>query len=228
MNEKPKVKIIGKETGDFPPPTIRKIYPARALLWKYYLKTVLAWILIGIVVFSILSWFLSGEMEISTKQFYQDVREMAWIFYWISIIGILIPMLILYPFYVKNMEYVIHGDYCSVKKGLINRTIKFCPFRTMTNISTRIGPIDRVFGIGNVFVETAGKSGQNTGPEEKLEGLPLYHEIRDYILKQIRVYNTGYTEFKNQGEVYLDKKALQTEYLTELREINQILKEKQR
>jgi hypothetical protein len=121
------------------------------------------------------------------------------------------------------MEFIVHGDEVVVKKGLFNKTIKYCPFRTVTNISTTAGPLDRLFGIGCVNIETAGKSKAATGPEEKLEGLVLYHEIRDYILTQLRTYGPS----KGRGVISVaskDLQMLQKETLSELKEIKQILR----
>ncbi|NIO19455.1 MAG: PH domain-containing protein, partial [Candidatus Aenigmarchaeota archaeon] len=84
-----------------------------------------------------------------------------------------------------------------VKKGLINITRKHVPFRTVTNISSRAGPFDRLFGIGTVEIETAGysgpKSGAFSGPEEKIEGIVFYEEVRDFILAELRKFRAPYT-----------------------------------
>jgi hypothetical protein len=46
---------------------------------------------------------------------------------------------------------------------------------------------DRLFGIGNVSIKTAGFSGANqVGPEEKLEGIMFHGEVRDFILAELR------------------------------------------
>ena len=161
----------------------------------------------------------------SSSDFPVELLDMTWLLFWTAIF---IPALILLPFYVNSMEFIVHGDEVVVTKGLFNRTVKYCPFRTVTNISTMAGPFDRLFGIGNVFVHTAGKSGQQTGPEEKLEGLPLYDEIRDYILKQLRAYTHPGQVISAAREVSINRQTFYQEYLTELREIKQILKEKQR
>ncbi|MFX1507684.1 MAG: hypothetical protein ACFFDC_16480, partial [Promethearchaeota archaeon] len=69
---------------------------------------------------------------------------------------------------------------------------------------------------------TAGK-GAATGPEEKLEGLPLYHEIRDYILRQLRIYHTTVSGSKVSADTETDLINIQREIITELREIKQLL-----
>ncbi|MFX0184051.1 MAG: PH domain-containing protein [Candidatus Hodarchaeota archaeon] len=223
-----KVKVIRGEGRFPPPPTARKIYPTKALLWKFYFTTFVIWALIGIGLLFLIQMIQILEMLDSSNGFPVELLDMTWWLFWVGSILIIPTALILLPFYVKSMEYTVHGDEVVVAKGLINRTVKYCPFRTVTNISTRAGLFDRLFGIGCVFVQTAGKSGQQTGPEERLEGLRLYHEIRDYILKQLRAYSHPSELESIAQERVIDKKMLYQEYITELREIKQILKEKKR
>ncbi len=90
---------------------------------------------------------------------------------------LVLPTYILFPLYFRNIEFSAisqSGDSMPeiyVKKGLLNITKKHVPFRTITNISSRAGPMDRIFGIGTVETQTAGgsSSAHAQGPEEKLE-----------------------------------------------------------
>ena len=82
-------------------------------------------------------------------------------------------------------------------------------------------------GIGNVSVETACYSGtQQTGPEEKLEGIVFYEEVRDFILKALREYRSPYTtaaEPPRREEPVLGGPGLDDEILVTLREIRDLL-----
>ena len=116
-----------------------------------------------------------------------------------------------------------------VKKGLLNITHKHVPFRTITNISVRAGPLDRLFGIGSVNIETAGFSGQKRGPEEKLEGFSFYQEVRDFILNELRKFRAPYTigtEIVEPTEKLFVKEESQlyNQMLTTLKEIRDLLK----
>ncbi|NIW13281.1 MAG: PH domain-containing protein, partial [Candidatus Thorarchaeota archaeon] len=74
--------------------------------------------------------------------------------------------MILTSIYVRSIEYSVISESGEsmpevyVQKGIFNRTRKHVPFRTITNISTKSGPLDRLFGIGSVNIETAGFSGE--------------------------------------------------------------------
>jgi hypothetical protein len=83
--------------------------------------------------------------------------------------------------------------------------------------------------LGSVSIETAGYSGSNqTGPEEKLEGIRFYEEVRDFILNELRKFRTPYvttTEPDREAPVPRGP-GLDDEILITLREIRDLLKEK--
>ena len=115
-----------------------------------------------------------------------------------------------------------------VKKGILTITRKHVPFRTITNISSNAGVFDRLFRLGSVSIETAGYSGSNqTGPEEKLEGIRFYEEVRDFILNELRKFRTPYvttTEPDKVEEPVPRGPGLDDEILITLREIRDLLK----
>ena len=147
----------------------------------------------------------------------------------------LVPVLILIPIYVNRIEYSViteSGEAMPevyVKKGVFNVSRKHVPFRTITNISSRAGLLDRLFGIGTIEIETAGISVHKTrwGPEEKIEGIMFYEEVRDFILAELRKFRAPYTtgtEVIQPPEMAdLRREDLDTELLHTLREIRDIL-----
>ena len=157
--------------------------------------------------------------------------------FWAIVINLvwLIPVLIFIPFKFRSIEYSVKaetGDTMPeiyVKRGVFTITRKHVPFRTITNISSRAGLFDRLFGIGSVHIETAGYSGSNqTGPEVKLEGIVFYEEVRDFILNELRKFKAPYvigTEVVPRIEEPVPKtEGLDDEILITLREIRDILK----
>jgi membrane protein YdbS with pleckstrin-like domain len=110
-----------------------------------------------------------------------------------------IPMFIFYPFYFRNIEYSViskTGDSMPeiyVKKGLVNITKKHVPFRTVTNIASKAGIMDRLFGIGSVEIQTAGGHTATQSADEKLEGIIFFEEVRDFVLQELRKFRTPYT-----------------------------------
>ena len=147
----------------------------------------------------------------------------------------LIPALVLTPIYINSIEYSVISESGKsmpeiyVKKGILTVTRKHVPFRTITNIASNIGPFDRLFGVGNVSIETAGYSGSSqTGPEERLEGIIFHEEVRDFILRELRQFRTPYvttTEPDGRIEEPVPRgPGLDDEVLITLREIRDLLK----
>jgi membrane protein YdbS with pleckstrin-like domain len=152
----------------------------------------------------------------------------------------LLPALILYPIYIRTFEYSViskSGDTMPeiyVQKGIITRTKKHVPFRTITNIASRAGPLDRIFGIGNIEIHTAGQSGtaQNPGgPEEKLEGIVFYEEVRDFVLQELRRFITPYvtgTEIPRPDDFFPETSGnIDDEILLVLRDIRDLLRDRE-
>ena len=215
--------------------------PSKAFLRKEMIKVVVAGIIIwGLVMIGFLSVGLlvasSDSAEIPDYG-----RFVSWcmgpLSTWTWVLNLLwmLPALILLPYYVRSIEYSVKAESGEtmpeiyVKKGVVTVTRKHVPFRTITNISSNAGPFDRLFGIGNVEIETAGYSGSSkTGPEEKLEGVVFYEEVRDFILNELRRFKAPYTT--GTEVVYPEEEpvprgpGLDDEILITLREIRDLLR----
>ena len=155
---------------------------------------------------------------------------------WIFNIIWVIPGMVFTSIYVQSIEYSVISESGEsmpevyVQKGIFNRTRKHVPFRTITNISTKTGPLDRLFGIGSVNIETAGFSGEKKEPEEKLEGIEFYEEVRDFILQELRKFRAPYTtttEHAVYGDTDIPKlpDSLDDEILMTLRDMKTILED---
>ncbi len=170
------------------------------------------------------------------------VHIQTWILpvsFWTIILNLIwtIPALIYMPFEFRNIEYSVKAETGEtmpeiyVKRGVVTKTRKHVPFRTITNISSKAGAFDRLFGIGSVQIETAGYSGSNqTGPEVKLEGIVFYEEVRDFILNELRTFKAPYvtgTEVVPRTEKPVPEiEGLDDEILVTLPEIRDLLKNK--
>jgi len=168
----------GVETKVIKPPIQKvvsgKIFrPDRAYLHKLWVKNIA--IALTILVGTILSSYIliRGFYVIDPSEF---GRALATMDVWMPIMSTwliygnllwLIPALALTPIYINSIEYSVISESGEtmpeiyVKKGILTVTRKHVPFRTITNIASKIGPFDRLFGLGNVSIETAGYSGAN-------------------------------------------------------------------
>jgi membrane protein YdbS with pleckstrin-like domain len=186
------------------------------------------------------SWVYMMDNEATWYTFFAifyDVLPILSFWYGLSLLIWWLPAIIGIPLYIRSIEYSVISKSgmvmpeIYVKKGLINVTKKHVPFRTITNISSRAGPIDRIFGIGTVEIQTAGYSGGpqgHSGPEEKLEGVTFYEEVRDFILQELRRFRDPYvvgTEVVHPREDSVSRlsDSLDDEMLITLREIRNVL-----
>ncbi|MFX1511151.1 MAG: PH domain-containing protein [Promethearchaeota archaeon] len=207
--------------------------PVKAFKTKLYI-----FVLSGLLI-TVLFYIGMGIVTYFISQTANDPNSFFWDFHTLFFpitLGMtllwLIPSLILIPLYVNGITYQVHGTEIVVFKGIINKTEKHVPFRTITNISSRVGPLDRLLGIGCIFIETAGKAGMSDEPEEKIEGIRVYKEVRDFILKELRKFKAPYTtgteiEGKSQSIELADKDPTQARLdvlINEIKEIKEILR----
>jgi len=222
--------------------TSGKIFkPSKAFLHKEWTKGIVAaaaiWLgtLLGFV---LLAYFLAYVEPLDYPS--ATLLINTWIGplnYWMIALNLiwLIPALIIQPFYVNSIEYSVKAESGEtmpeiyVKRGIVTVTRKHVPFRTITNIASNAGPFARLFGIGSVHIETAGFSGSSQmGPEEKLEGIVFYEEVRDFILNELRKFRDPYvtgTEVVLPVEEPVPRgPGLDDEMLITLREIRDLLR----
>ena len=210
----------------------RIIKPAKAFRNKMWFTGIITAVSIWIIIFGsfwAVVWLLNAG----------PVFEFVWtvLNFWYIVIALifLVPYLIIVPIYLKSIEYSVISEEGStsaeiyVKKGIINITRKHVPFRTITNISSRAGLFDRLFGIGAIEIETAGYSGATQSAEEKLEGITFYEELRDFILRELRKFKDPYvtgTEIVHPVEEPVPRldDTLEDEILLVLREIRDLLR----
>ena len=205
----------------------RIIRPTTSLIWKNYLQVIFLFCVMTLGIFLFMTFI--GFVANSNKNdgFLEFVSAMTiWYYAGWLLFGILFA--ILYPIYYRSMTFIVHGDMIEVKKGIINKTEKHVPYRTITNIDMVAGPFDRIFGIGCIKIQTAGGSGSsNTNvAEENIEGLKIYREVRDYIINQLRQFRYK-SDFGLSGpdKDDLSLSTAQSKVINELIAIRQILKD---
>jgi len=214
--------------------------PDRAYIHKLWFKNiaiaVALWL--GVMIGSVgLIYLLHSLDPAEFASAWNSVNSWGWkLNYWTIVCNIiwLVPTLALTPIYINSIEYSVISESGEsmpeiyVKKGILTITRKHVPFRTITNISSNAGVFDRLLGLGSVSIETAGYSGSNqTGPEEKLEGIRFYEEVRDFILNELRKFRTPYvttTEPDKYEEPVPRGPGLDDEILITLREIRDLLR----
>jgi membrane protein YdbS with pleckstrin-like domain len=103
----------------------------------------------------------------------------------------LIPGLLLTGPYYHSLRYEIREDEVIVQAGILTQSVKHVPFRTVTNLTVKRGPLDRwVYGLGTLDIQTAGATG-STGPEESLVGLADYNQVYEAVASELRRFRAG-------------------------------------
>ncbi len=137
----------------------------------------------------------------------------------------LVPTFILLPFYYRSISYELRADEIVVYKGVITKSTKVVPYRTVTNLDLKRDPFDRFLRLGTLRVETAGMSGQ-TGAEISLVGMSDYEGVQRLVREQLRRYRASYaTTTEGGGAAERPSEAL-TLLLEEVREIKEIIQRK--
>jgi membrane protein YdbS with pleckstrin-like domain len=217
--------------------------PSKALRNKYWFTGIMTAIVTWLMVLGFvcgLSYLISLDEGWSHIAFIN--QWFGVVNYWTIIAELvwLIPAMILIPVYVNAIEYSVISETGEaspeiyVRKGIINITKKHVPFRTITNIASRAGIVDRLFGIGNVEIQTAGYSGGpagQTGPEEKLEGIRAYEALTRFVLGELRRFRNPYTAgtevvFPRETVIPRIEGSLDDEILIAIRDIREILRTK--
>ncbi|MHA2021052.1 MAG: PH domain-containing protein [Candidatus Thorarchaeota archaeon] len=214
--------------------------PNKAFIYKGWLGAIL--VAFGLWIFAMLAWIGTAYLVIVIDDGFAISGFIAYFnlwwgpvnfWWWIINVFWLIPLIVIWPFYVNRFEYsvIAHSGETMpeiyVRKGIITVTEKHVPFRTITNISSKAGPLDRMFRIGSVEIQTAGFSGgaqAGSKPEEKLEGLHMFESVRDFVLRELRKFTGQYvtgTEViaPNEKQIPRMDDTLQDEILITLRQI---------
>jgi len=153
-------------------------YPSKVLLW-------LSFVMILILAFCLLMGIGIGASEAGARG--------AWTGGLIALGANLlwyIPGLLLIGPYYRSLHYAIEDDEVIVRVGVITRSVKHVPYRTVTNLEVKRDPFDRLLGIGTLRIQTAGMSGQ-TGAEESLVGLDNVDEIYQTVAARLRQFRAA-------------------------------------
>jgi membrane protein YdbS with pleckstrin-like domain len=92
------------------------------------------------------------------------------------------------PYYYRSLRYEIFEDEVVVYAGIVTKSVKHVPYRTVTNLKVTRDPFDRILGIGKLAIQTAGMSGTSGQAEESLVGLEDVQAIYDQVAARLRQF----------------------------------------
>ena len=128
---------------------------------------------------------------------------------------------ILSVFYYRSLSYEIQDDEIIVRVGIVTKSVKHVPYRTVTNISIKRGILDRfMFDIGTLNVQTAGMSG-TSGAEQSLVGLEDVNGVYDDVVKKLHAFRGAMSPTTAEDDTVREspQSDVMTSMLEELRAI---------
>ena len=130
------------------------------------------------------------------------------------------------PLYHRSLHYEIDDTEIRVSKGVVWRSRVTVPYTKVTNVDLTQGPLERMFGIGRVKVQTAGYGGkQGQRAEQALVGLRDFNRIRDLIMERIAAHNRAPGMERKEASAPVVAGATMEKMLEELTAIRRLLEE---
>jgi membrane protein YdbS with pleckstrin-like domain len=155
------------------------VEPSRKYLTKTYV--VIAIVAVGIVLCGLL---IGGLLSLDEAIGRDAIRWALGITLGFNVLWGVPAIVLMGPYY-RSLRYEIHEEQVIMHVGVITRSVKYVPFRTVTNMTVKRDPLDRFFGIGSLQIQTAGISG-STQAEQHLVGLKDPEAVYDLAVQALR------------------------------------------
>ncbi|MEA2069767.1 MAG: PH domain-containing protein [Asgard group archaeon] len=167
--------------------TLKEIEPAIEIKKKWYFWITIIYLLFlwcpTIITINILEVDIIPALEESSKTILVISN--------IGLITGIIVLLVLFSCfiarkYLEKVNYGILDTEITITKGLIVKRKTVIPYRTITNLIIKQGPVDLLLGISKVIIQTAGEA-TNAEPEGKLIGIYYAKDLIEEILNLVRL-----------------------------------------
>ena len=141
---------------------------------------------------------------------------------------LMMPILLWMPAFYRSLEYVIDIDCVRMKKGVFWRKRVTVPYPKITNVDVTQGPVQRMFNIGIIRVQTAGAGGaQGAKAELRLLGVRDLEGLKDTIMERVRSYTISRSEEVKKEVVDESNSEILRHMLKELTTIREVLEKRQ-
>jgi uncharacterized membrane protein YdbT with pleckstrin-like domain len=190
-------------------------HPAKRYLLKLYLKGIP--FNIPLALFAISIFAQRNILNTPVSSLRQILSPIIAIY-----IGLQLLIWFAMTLYYFSIRYEILADEVVVRSGILTRTVKHVPFRTITNITTNRDILDQIIGTGSLSIQTAGTG--STIPEEKLVGIVDLKDLYEYVARQLRRFRSGLSA--NQADSDENVNEVMVSMLVELRTIRRILEQR--
>ncbi|MCP4263032.1 MAG: PH domain-containing protein [Planctomycetes bacterium] len=186
------------------------IIPEKNLQTMWFIVWVIG-LIIGLIIFSIAT----------AIEFVFSFLIIIWLI-------IFIPFLLYIPAFYKTLEYIVDDESLKTQGGVFWKKHSSLTYAKITNIDITQGPLQRMFNIGTIHVQTAGASGtQGTLAELRLLGIKDLQELKETILTRMKNYALSRSEqSKETIKVPESDQELLKDILEELKAIRKSIEKK--
>lgn len=151
-------------------------FKPKEVLRTFWLTLWFAWLVVGLAA-GALPAVLETIFGLPIRGFLPSIITIA------SLLLVMIPVGVWLPAYHRSIEYWIDSESVRSRRGVFWRRVTTVPFHKITNIDATQGPVQRMFGIGTIHVQTAGAGGSQGGQAELLlQGIDDLDAMRDVLL----------------------------------------------
>ena len=125
------------------------------------------------------------------------------------------------PAFYKTLEYYIDSEAVKMNSGVFWKRLITVPYGKITNVDVTQGPLQRMYRIGTIHVQTAGAGGaQGAQAELRLNGIRNINGLKDIIMEGVRGHKSIQPE---KTEDYINDSEILRSILEELRAIHEAL-----
>ena len=129
------------------------------------------------------------------------------------------------PAYFKTLEYSIDIEAIKMNRGVFWKRRVTVPYHKITNVDVSQGPLERMYNVGKIHVQTAGAGGaQGAQAELRMNGVRELERLKDIIMDGVK----GYQSFKNASQpekksINISDSEILQSILNELKAIHKML-----
>lgn len=140
---------------------------------------------------------------------------------------VIIIVLLYIPAFFMTLEYSIGNDAIYLWKGVFWKRQTTVPYTKITNIDLTQGPLERIYKISKVHIQTAGASGQqNPNAELVMLGIRDAETIKNNIMDSVKNISIHKSDASGKPDQNLPESDLLQAILKELSGIRELLAKK--
>ncbi|MHA1346716.1 MAG: PH domain-containing protein, partial [Candidatus Heimdallarchaeaceae archaeon] len=215
--DKQEITVLKSSIDNLP---IKIFEPANEILKNWRIQ-ILVLLFLASLIWSLICIFVESifpNLLLEAEDFWAILAKIA---IGVSVLVVVSAVImILSKIYFQRLKYELLDTEIMIHKGVITETKTIIPFRTITNLLVRRGPLDRYFGTSTLIIQTAGE-GKISRPEGKIIGIYYPHKLLEEIMNLVRLLDSP--KFLRKDDLMASSprsiRTLYGEILEELREI---------